>query len=85
MMIDTRWRRDTVLPAERLKPPAPGVVEVSSDGTERAAAARQEPLRPRAAEAGTVSTTVVTRLFVRQAASQLARSSVWEAVVDSLC
>jgi len=34
MMIDTRWRRDTVLPAERLKPPAPGVVEMSSDGTD---------------------------------------------------
>ena len=34
MMIDTRWCRNTVLPAERLKPPAPGVVEVSSDGTD---------------------------------------------------
>ena len=34
MMIDTRWRGDAVLPAERFKPPAPGIVEVSSDGTD---------------------------------------------------
>ena len=75
MVVDARRCRNAVLPAEYLDPPAPGVVKVSSDRTDRALRRRGDRHVPKR-QGQPLDEPSRDSVILRHAASKLALRSV---------